>query len=233
MDFRVEKKFLCNMKDYAILKSRLIHIMSQDKNATYGKYTIRSIYFDDIYNSNFFENEDGINDRKKYRIRTYNASDSLINLECKSKVNGYTNKLSTKLSKTEYTRLMSDDLFDFSNNNLLNKFNIAKTTNLLKKDLIVEYTREPFIHENGNVRVTFDMDIGVSNEFDKFFEPSINPIPMLPTGQFILEVKYDEFLPKEISEFLELNNLQQTTFSKFYIAKKLLSTLKGGLIHEF
>lgn len=236
MKFRVEKKFLCNAKDCEILKSRAKNIMNVDSNSIkdgdFG-YLIRSIYFDDIYNSNYFENEDGVNNRSKYRIRSYNCDESYINLECKSKINGFTNKISTEIDLQNYSDLLDDnDLFNFSENALLNKINILKTSNFMRKSLVIEYSREAYVCEEGNVRVTFDTSIGVSCEFDNFFKHDIHSIPILETGQFILEIKYDEYIPKYVAQALEINNLQQITFSKFYMGKKLLCSLKGGFTNE-
>lgn len=235
MDFRVEKKFLCNEKDYLILKSRLELLMQIDKNASENGYLIRSIYFDDCYNSCFYENEDGVDNRKKYRVRTYNFSEKVIKLECKSKIRGFTNKIATTISKSDLNSLTDDDdddLFNFSENTLLNKVNLLKTQHLLRKSAIIEYDREAYTFDEGNVRVTFDKNIAVSNDFDNFFNQNMASIPILYTGQFILEVKFDEYLPKVIAEALELNNLQQTTFSKFYLGKKLLILQESGFYNE-
>ena len=58
------------------------------------KYNIRSLYFDDYYNSCFYENENGTDPREKLRIRIYNCSSERITLECKRKEHGKTLKSS-------------------------------------------------------------------------------------------------------------------------------------------
>ena len=45
---------------------------------------------------------------------------------------------------------------------------------------------------------------------------------ILPAGQHILEVKYDEFLPDMIARELEIGRLQQTAFSKYYLGRMAL-----------
>jgi hypothetical protein len=42
----------------------------------------------------------------------------------------------------------------------------------------------------------------------------------MQTGQHLVEVKYDEFFPDFIKGSLQLNNLQQTAFSKYYLCRK-------------
>ena len=49
-------------------------------------------------------------------------------------------------------------------------------------------------------------------------DPSSRPV--LPVGQQLLEVKYDEYLPDFIYRSLMLPNLRQTAFSKYYICRK-------------
>jgi len=85
--------------------------------------------------------------------------------------------------------------------------------------VIVEYDRVPFVHPDGNVRITMDLNISSSNQIERFLEPQIARRPVMPAGQHILEVKFDEFLPDYIKNSLELGNLRQTSFSKFYLCR--------------
>ena len=64
--------------------------MKKDTNAdSRGDYHIRSLYFDDYNDSALFEKQSGILKRKKYRIRIYNLSDSVIKLEKKQYIAAY------------------------------------------------------------------------------------------------------------------------------------------------
>ena len=84
---------------------------------------------------------------------------------------------------------------------------------------IVEYDRIPFVEEKGNVRVTFDKNVIGTSETRAFFDDILPGIPLLPTGQHILEVKYDEFLPDYIKQILNEVHLTKTAFSKYYYAR--------------
>ena len=67
--------------ELAILKARLQAVMSIDKNQKeIDAYQIRSIYFDNYDNSSYFENDAGVDDRKKLRVRVYNKSRKTIKL---------------------------------------------------------------------------------------------------------------------------------------------------------
>ena len=88
MQYRVEKKYICTEQELQILQTRLSALMNYDKNQVTDRYLIRSMYFDTYDNRFFHENEAGIDDRKKYRIRTYNCEAGNIRLEIKSKLHG-------------------------------------------------------------------------------------------------------------------------------------------------
>lgn len=43
----------------------------------------------------------------------------------------------------------------------------------------------------------------------------------MPIGKDVLEIKYDELLPDYITNILELNTLERTSFSKYYLSRLL------------
>ena len=78
MDYRLELKFIVSDMELKIIEYRLKPLMHMDIHQNGDSYTIRSLYFDDRYNSCLKENESGLNNRSKYRIRIYNANSQLI-----------------------------------------------------------------------------------------------------------------------------------------------------------
>ena len=96
-----------------------------------------------------------------------------------------------------------------------------RTAGLAPK-VIVEYERTAFVGRVGNVRVTFDRNIAASNAVSAFLQPRAPLTPVLPAGQHVLEVKFDELLPDPVAQVLELGSLQQTAFSKYYLSRLAL-----------
>ena len=92
MRYRIEQKYIITEDKMAYLKYKLEQVMEYDKHADNGIYTIRSLYFDDCYDSCVESNERGDDYREKYRIRTYNNGTEKIYLEIKGKEIGYTRK---------------------------------------------------------------------------------------------------------------------------------------------
>lgn len=221
MDYRHELKFLVSAGEMEMIRYRLMPLMQTDRHQTGNSYTIRSLYFDDLYDSCMRENEDGIDNRRKYRIRIYNSSDSVIKLEKKMKYRGMTRKESASLSRADcelYMKGQVPPLPDLSTDLEKELFCRIKMDGMYPKS-IVEYERTAFVEPRGNVRVTFDRNISGSDRISDFFAEKLSLIPLLPKGQHILEVKYDELLPSYISQVLEIGCLQRTAFSKYYYSR--------------
>ncbi len=110
MEFRHEYKFLISDAQAAIIKARMSGIMEPDPHVgERGSYEIRSIYFDDMYNTCYMQNEAGTDPRAKFRIRCYNGSRERITLEKKIKQNGMTRKISAPLDDVLYQLLVGED----------------------------------------------------------------------------------------------------------------------------
>ena len=221
--YRHELKYLISAAQLPLLKSRVAGIMQLDPHTgTDGIYNIRSLYFDDYANRCFFENENGTDPREKFRIRIYNHSSQRITLECKRKEHGKTLKTSCPLTIEQTQLLMqgkplieTDDLLP-----LHRKLNLEIKTRMLRPVVIVEYERIPFIYRNGNVRVTFDLNTASSADTANFLSNDLHKRPIMPAGQHLMEVKFDEYLPDFIYRGLNLGHLQQATFSKYYLCRK-------------
>ena len=224
--YRFEQKYYVDAIQIELLRSRLNGLLSLDAHAGESFYEIRSVYFDDIDNTCYQKNEAGVDERAKYRIRAYNCSDSRIMLEKKIKQGGKTRKFSVPLTREQCDTLLSGknlslEQKDFeSYTPLLQQFCILIETRKMQPKVIVCYDRIPYVYKQGNVRVTFDLNISSAKDFDKFFEKNLPKRPIMSKGKHLMEVKYDEFLPKFIKDSLEIGFLSQTTFSKYYLCRK-------------
>lgn len=224
MDYRHELKFEVSDAELMLLKYRLTPLMRLDSHQAGSAYNIRSLYFDDFKDSCLMENEDGVDNRRKYRIRIYNGSDKVIKLEKKMKYRGMTKKQSINLKKEiceSYMKGEAPKLYEEQSDLEKELLCEAKINGMYPK-CIVEYERTAFVEPKGNVRITFDRNIKGSRKTESFFEKNLPLIPVLPKGHHILEVKYDELLPRYIADMLEISTLQQISFSKYYFARQEL-----------
>ena len=221
--YRHELKYVVSAAQIPLLKSRISGLMQKDPHTGEdGYYNIRSLYFDDYGNRCYYENENGTDPREKFRIRIYNHSADRITLECKRKERGKTQKISCPLTKQQAEQLMYGKPLQLTDTlpPLLKKFTLEMLTQRLQPVVIVEYERIPYIYKHGNVRVTFDTQIASSTNITDFFSDELPQRPIMPIGQHLMEVKFDEYLPDFIYRHLNLGVLQQTAFSKYYLCRK-------------
>ena len=222
LKFRHEWKYVISDAELRMIRSRLQHMLPVDRHAgARGSYSIRSLYFDDHENRCYYENENGTDPREKFRIRIYNHSVNRITLECKRKERGKTLKTSCPLTVAQTRVLMQGKSLPMTPDMpaLLRRFNLMILTRRMRPVVIVEYDRIPYVYRLGNVRVTLDTNISSSGAVEAFLDEKIPTRPILPVGQQLLEVKYDEFLPDYIYTSLQLPNLRQTAFSKYYLCR--------------
>ena len=223
--YRHELKYQVTDAQIQMLKNRITHLLPLDSHvAKTGSYFIRSLYFDDYNDRCLKENENGTDPREKFRIRIYNGSAEKISLECKRKERGKTLKTSCPLTIEQTKILMEGKALPNMGalHPVLQKLNLLILTRRMRPVVIVEYDRIPYVYKNGNVRITLDTNIGSSREIKCFLDESIPKRPVMPVGQQLLEVKYDEYLPDFIYRNLQLPSLRQTAFSKYYICRKFM-----------
>ncbi|MBQ9071759.1 MAG: polyphosphate polymerase domain-containing protein [Bacilli bacterium] len=211
--FRKELKYKITDSDFCIINNNLRGLIKKDSNCKDDFYTISSIYFDNYNKTSYNQVKNGISERWKYRIRFYNYDDSYINLEKKSKVNGLTNKKSVKITRDDLDNILSGNVkISKDNKPLLNEFILKMKTELLRPVICIEYDRIPYVYKLGNVRITLDYNIRHTNKYNNLFNKE-KRVHYLKDK--ILEVKYNELIPDFIRFRLELNHLEQTSYSKF------------------
>lgn len=225
MEYRNELKFQVSDADLIKIKYRLKPLMQYDSHQGSRGYSIRSLYFDDIYDSGMTQNEEGISLRDKYRIRIYNGNTDQIRLEKKSKYRQMTKKISQSLTKETCDALLYHNMDFLSRVLREDADSILKglVIKMLQKNLvpkcIVEYDRFAFVERIGNVRITFDRNISGSKLIDRFYDAALNVVPIMPQGHQILEVKYDELLPGYLLSAIDLGTLHRQSFSKYYYTR--------------
>lgn len=219
--YRHELKYLVDERDLVLLESKLKNIMKLDAHCENGVYEIRSVYFDDFWDSALGQNLQGISPRAKYRIRIYDADSSYIQLEKKIKNHDMTRKESCRLSLEECERLIKGHyVIKQTDDELLKEFKAYAIQRHVTPKVIVSYERTAFVCKEGNVRITFDKNISSCNRIEQFFHQSICKRPVMPAGKHVLEVKYDEFMPKYMKEALNTGKMDRTTYSKYLMCRR-------------
>ncbi len=217
--FRHEQKYLISNKDKIWISQRLREIMTLDKHAQLGGYTIRSLYFDDYWNSAYEEKQAGVLNRKKYRIRIYNFSDQSIKLERKKKRGAHIYKEAAPLTREEFYKILDGD-YGFllhSPHPLCQEFYVECMTAQMRPRTIVDYEREPWVLDAGTVRVTFDEDVRAAVGSFDIFDENLPTMNVLEPNKLVMEVKYTEFLPDIIKEIIPADATEYTAVSKYVL----------------
>lgn len=219
---RHEIKFIISLFEAELLKRRLPTLLKPDPHARPdGGYFIRSVYFDDPDYSAYREKLDGVKERTKYRIRFYNMNDQVIYLEKKLKNGDMTGKESVRLSRRGAQAYLD------GNEELRKLPGLAGELGRLRQGVwkpsaIVDYDRWAFTYPTGNVRVTIDMNVRTAPFQTDAFDDRLLTVPVLESGEAVLEVKYDAFLPAPVRELLMGVTKQRCAVSKYTLCLGIL-----------
>lgn len=220
MKFRHEWKHELSPGDLICLRGRLSALMRSDPHASGGSYRIRSLYFDNLEDKALREKLEGVKYREKFRLRYYNGDTAFIKLEKKSKSGSLCSKETAPISAEDAAALLSGDTawMADSAHPLVRELRQKMLTEGLAPRTIVEYVREPFIFDAGNVRVTLDRDLRTGLSPASFLDPDCLLLPP-PAGSVILEVKWDEFLPDIIRDAVQLPGRHSAPYSKYAVCR--------------
>lgn len=214
---RNEWKYQISPASAVLLSRRLAVFLKRDIHSGQDGYLIRSLYFDDIAESAFYDKLAGVNEREKYRLRYYDADSDHIFLERKRKHGNLIEKDSIPVSRMVAQRMIKDMPLEMGELSapLMAIFAAQRSARLMRPRVIVDYRRLAFVYEEQNVRITLDSNIR-SNLYrtDSFFD-RFTTLPVLENENVILEVKFDEYLPEKPKEALSRIAVMPQANSKF------------------
>lgn len=221
---RHEMKYQISRSDYLSIGSRIKPLMKTDVHSDEnGRYTIYSVYFDNIYDKALLEKVNGVQKREKFRIRYYNNDFSFISLEKKAKYNDLCIKESTQISKDEFHSILSGggDWMKRHPSALVKELYCKMKIQQLYPRVLVSYVREAYTYAPGNVRVTFDSDIRTSLFVRDFANNGFGGVGATDKADdMILEVKFDDFFPDVIARLVQTGNVRQQAFSKYCACRR-------------
>lgn len=219
---RHELKYYINAGEIGALRMRLFPVMELDSHCRRGPYAIRSLYFDDAFDSAYYDKLDGVMHRDKWRIRIYNYSDKEIFLERKRKAGDLIQKSSVRITRRLADRLIEGDPrgLHTSKSELLQEMFVVMRTRLLRPRVIVDYMREAFVHPVEDVRITLDMQLRTGLNSVDIFNPNIITVSPHDRDLEILEVKFNRYLPPHIQGLLNGLETDRSAISKYVICRK-------------
>lgn len=220
---RTEQKYLLNPQEYLHLRYLLGNALRRDLHGTDQGYMVRSLYFDTIDNLDFWEKAEGLESRRKIRLRVYSPKDTTAKLELKEKQGDLQRKRSLTLTKTQAQRLTLGEyqvLLEIDNPFALELYGRMQQYHYLPK-CIVEYDRLAFAVDTNNTRITLDSNLRASESNLDLFEESL---PLYPVGSLsaaTLEIKFDHFLMSYIKDLTSVTSRTRCSVSKYYAARNI------------
>ncbi|MCD8025783.1 MAG: polyphosphate polymerase domain-containing protein [Clostridiales bacterium] len=221
---RQEKKYFITALDYMRMSGLLGSILKEDPhNGKTGFYRIRSLYFDTPFDDDYNDKIDGLELRRKIRLRIYDENSDFAMLEMKQKQGSMQLKRSIKLSWSDAQSLISGDyspLKWYSDAFAAELYGLMRAKAYLPK-AVVEYKRRAFIAPENKIRITLDSAIRATEaNFDIF----LNNLPMYPVFDdfnSVLEVKYNDFLLSYIKKLISVSDRSILSVSKYCLARSL------------
>ena len=219
--FRQEKKYLITQMDFFQISAVLQKVMLQDEHNGALGYKIRSLYFDTPDNSDYTEKIDGLEVRRKIRLRNYGPQNNFAMLEMKQKQGEAQKKRSLRMSREDANRLI---LCDYS---VLKKYTepfAAECFGLMqmrcyRPKTVVEYQRKAFIAKENKIRVTFDSNIVATETCYDIFSDSLAMYPVLDPFNLVLEIKFNGFMLSYIKDLINLADRSSLSVSKYCLAR--------------
>ena len=217
--FRHEYKYIIPYEDMLYIRSKLDNVLTLDRG---NSYIVRSLYFDDFNDTDYYDKQGGEINRKKIRLRIYDVEDDYAKLEIKRKYDIHQLKESLVISKNIAKEIINgnyESLLEIDND-------LAKKIYTYLRDgyrpkVIIEYDRVAYI-TNTTTRITFDLNVRKSNDFDNFYEKKINDFELTNKADVILEVKFDRFLEPYISKILDKVTSRYQSVSKYVMGRNVL-----------
>ncbi len=216
---RHEEKYILTYDQYLMLKGRALDTLRPDPHGENGTYTITSVYFDDPENTGLYEKLDGLALHSKFRVRTYDHSDTFIKLERKDKQGILTQKISAPIQKTQFDILIKPgawEQFSSTAQELVQQIQ-AKA---LQPVIGIRYVRDAFYHPGSDFRLTFDRNIEViPPDMSVLTDEGLHGKTVLKPGYVVMEIKYGKHIPA-FARKLTYVQAPQLSLSKYALCRE-------------
>lgn len=218
---RHEQKYFISDSDVSIIQELMQSAMIEDPHNEGDGYLVKSIYFDDFFDSCLIEKLDGVRFRKKFRVRYYNDQRDYAKFEIKEKIDNYISKTSIVIPENiivQFNGGDSDKLYTFIDESQI--FPTPRFMDAFFPVSTVEYRRQAFTLPFENIRITIDRflssyDYQTTGGADQKFGHL-----MIPSGLSVLEIKFSSELPWFLRQLLSSIPSRRSAISKYTICRQ-------------
>ena len=220
---RQEKKYLLTMEQYRRMDTYFGKLLHTDKHSEKNGYMVRSLYFDTMQDQDYEDKQDGLETRKKIRLRIYDPNADFGMLEMKQKQGENQKKRSLRLSRKDAQELTKGNYQCLLNYEDPFAKECYALMNVLcyRPKAIVEYQRKAYVASENKTRITFDTAIKATESNFDIFSPTLNQYSVLDPYLTVMEVKYSGFLLSYIKEVISMEGKTSTSVSKYCLSRSV------------
>lgn len=224
--YRYEFKYFLSLSLRQTVENEVSHFMSYDGHVheeLENAYFVRSLYFDNDGSDHFYEKIDGVRERSKFRIRTYEKKfepEIPVFLEEKNRDGDHVDKHRIEINPDHLEFFCDPDRiwelnWLYSDIPLVDRFIFTSVRRLLKPRVLVDYIRRPYVSSyDMNFRVTFDSQLMAASAQNLHPDSSTNWLHSM-AGYTVMEVKFHRRIPAWFHRIIQSNDLKRLSFSKF------------------
>lgn len=218
---RQEKKYLLTLDEYYRLSHRLGQVMRLDSHSSGDGYLIRSLYFDTLEDKDFEEKEDGVDIRRKIRLRNYGAGSAFALLEMKQKQSMLQKKRSLRMTREDAQKLIEGKysvLLQYPSPFAAECYCLMNMLAYRPK-AVISYHRKAFVAQENKTRITFDHHLTGSEGCFDIFSDSLLENAILDPFLVVLEVKFNGFLLGYLKDLLAVCSHSELSASKYCMGR--------------
>ena len=217
---RFELKYLLHYTQARELMRAIGGHVDQDENAGRdGFYKISSLYYDSPDLTAYWEKLDGEKYRRKVRMRTYGETPDQAFVEIKQRLNLTVQKRRCRLSIDDATRAMHDvcrGIHPGEIDPIMDEVFVLGRRYRLRPTMIISYNRTAFFDRyKRDLRITLDRNVRCRHISLDLRRDRTKGLYAIPPSMLILEVKFNEAIPRWLCTSLNRLNLQVVRISKY------------------
>jgi hypothetical protein len=171
-------------------------------------YKIHSLYLDDKDARIIHKSIEKPSYKEKYRLRWYeDPNQTFLEVKIKHLSRSHKKRMTFREDSTSLDNYQSLILESFPTSYLT-----SITQDPIQHFCLIEYDRIAFEDQKENLRITFDYDVSYTFNAEKK--------SLFDSNTVILEIKYDQSLPRFLSQYLSSHHMYSRSLSKIGLSLK-------------
>jgi SPX domain protein involved in polyphosphate accumulation len=195
------------------------HVRTDENAQGDGFYKVASLYYDSPSLGCYWEKIDGEKFRRKVRVRTYGALPEEAFVEIKQRYNLSVQKRRCRFPIDFVQQTMRQIVrgsYEGGTDPVLDEVFLLTRRNDFEPKIVISYNRMAFFdHYKKDLRITLDRNIRARNLSLDLTKDRLRGQHAIPPTMVLLEVKFNEVIPRWLCTVLNTLDLQIQRISKY------------------